>query len=114
MQATNGNLYGTTEAGGAAATGEEDGGTIFQLSLGLGPFVETLPNSGQVAEGITILGSELTGATAVSFNGTAAPFSVISASAIKTTVPAGATTGTVQVTTRSGTLSSNGVFRVVQ
>jgi uncharacterized protein (TIGR03437 family) len=59
-----------------------------------------------------ILGTDLTGATSVTFNGTAAAFSVVSSSEITTTVPTGATTGTVQVTTSSGTLSSNVNFRV--
>jgi len=37
---------------------------------------------------------------------------VVSSSEITTTVPAGATTGTVQVVTPNGTLSSNVPFRV--
>jgi len=87
-------------------------GTVFSLSVGLGPFVKTLPTSGKVAAGVMILGTDLTGATSVTFNGTAAAFSVVSSSEITTTVPTGATTGTVQVTTSSGTLSSNVNFRV--
>jgi hypothetical protein len=39
-------------------------------------------------------------------------FTVVSASEITTTVPAGATTGTVQVVTPVGTLSSNNVYSV--
>jgi len=112
VQATNGNLYGTTESGGAYGTFSGFGGTIFQLSVGLGPFVETLPDIGQAGSSITILGTDLTGATNVTFNGTATVFSVISASAIKATVPAGASTGIVQVTTPGGVLSSNAKFRV--
>jgi hypothetical protein len=46
------------------------------------------------------------------FKGTAAPFTVVSGSAITTTVPAGATTGAVQVVTPRGTLSSNVPFTV--
>jgi hypothetical protein len=59
-----------------------------------------------------ILGTNLAGATSVSFNGTAAPFTVVSSSAIVATVPAGATTGQVQVATPSGTLVSNVYFGV--
>ena len=81
-------------------------------TIGLCPFVETLPTSGNVGAAITILGTDLTGATGVTFNGTAATFTVVSASEIKTTVPTGATTGTVQVTTPSGTLSSDVIFSV--
>lgn len=42
-------------------------GTIFSLSVGLGPFVETQTTSGKVGAAVKILGSDLTGATSVSF-----------------------------------------------
>lgn len=62
---------------------------------------------------MTILGTNLTGASAVSFNGTAATFKVVSASEITTTVPAGASSGTVTVTTSDGTtLNSYVAFQV--
>jgi uncharacterized protein (TIGR03437 family) len=62
---------------------------------------------------VTILGTNLTGASAVSFNGTAATFKVVSASEITTTVPAGASSGTVTVTTSDGTtLNSYVAFQV--
>jgi len=108
VQATTGNFYGTTAGGGDAG----DDGTVFRLSVGLGPFVEALPTSGTVGTKVTILGNNLSGTTAVSFNGTAASFSIVSSTEITTTVPKGATTGTLKVTTSSGTLDSNGVFRV--
>ena len=107
VQDTNGTFYGTTYYGGT-----EGIGTVFSLSVGLGPFVETLPTSGKVGAAIKILGTKLTGATSVTFNGTAATFKVASSSEITTTVPTGATTGTVKVVTAGGTLSSNVAFRV--
>jgi uncharacterized protein (TIGR03437 family) len=55
----------------------------------------------------------LIGATSVSFNGTSATFTVVSATEITTAVPTGATTGFVTVTTPGGTLSSNVIFGVV-
>jgi uncharacterized protein (TIGR03437 family) len=61
---------------------------------------------------VKILGTNLTGSTSVTFNGTAATFTVKSSSEITTTVPAGATSGTVQVVTPGGTLSSNVTFTV--
>jgi uncharacterized protein (TIGR03437 family) len=61
---------------------------------------------------VKILGTSLSGATSVTFNGAAATFIVKSKSEITTTVPTGATTGTVQVVTPGGTLSSNVPFRV--
>jgi hypothetical protein len=66
---------------------------------------------GKVGMAVKILGTNLTGATSVTFNGTAAVFKVVAGSLNTTTVPAGATTGTVQVVTPSGTLSSNVPFR---
>jgi uncharacterized repeat protein (TIGR03803 family) len=107
VQATDGNFYGTTSMGG---TNNE--GTVFSLSVGLGPFVETNPTSGTLGAAVIILGTNLTGTTSVTFNGTAATFTVKSTSEITTTVPTGATTGTVQVVTPGGTLSSNVPFRV--
>jgi uncharacterized repeat protein (TIGR03803 family) len=107
VQATNGNLYGTTWNGGT-----DGDGAVFSLSVGLGPFVKTLPHSGGVGAAVTIFGTNLTGATSVSFNGTPAAFDVVSVTAITTTVPAGATTGSVQVTTPGGSLLS-GPFLVV-
>jgi uncharacterized repeat protein (TIGR03803 family) len=113
IQATNGTLYGTTQEGGSSGACSGGCGTVFRLSTGLGPFVETVPTSGKVGITILILGTKLTGATSVTFNGTAGAFTVGSATAIKTTVPAGATTGPVQVVTPSGTLTSNVNFRVL-
>jgi|HubBroStandDraft_1064217.scaffolds.fasta_scaffold80305_1 uncharacterized repeat protein (TIGR03803 family) len=107
LQATNGSFYGTTRAGGA-----DSGGTIFSLSVGLGPFVVTRPTSGKVGAKVTVLGNKLTSATNVSFNGTATTFKVISSTEITATVPTGATSGTVEVTTAGGTLKSNVAFRV--
>src|ERR1019366_8343259 len=108
VQDTNGDFYGTTLKGGA-----NDGGTVFRLSVGLGPFVKIRPPYGKVGAAIKILGTNLAGATSVSFNGTAAVFTVVSSSEITTTVPAGASSGAVQVVTPSGTLSSNASFSVV-
>jgi uncharacterized repeat protein (TIGR03803 family) len=106
-QATNGSFYGTTSGDGA-----DSDGTVFRLSVGLGPFVKTLPTSGKVGGAVKILGTNLTGATRVTFNGTAAAFTVVSPSLITATVPTGATSGTVQVVTPGGTLVSNVSFRV--
>jgi hypothetical protein len=47
VQGTDGNLYGTTGAGGAYDNAGGGGGTVFSLSVSLGPFVKTLPTSGQ-------------------------------------------------------------------
>jgi uncharacterized repeat protein (TIGR03803 family) len=105
---TNGTFYGSTGLGGKTGNG-----TIFSLDTGLGPFVRTIPASGAAGKNVTILGTNLKGATKVSFNGTAATFKVVSATEITTTVPNGATSGTVTVTTAGGTkLNSNVTFQV--
>jgi uncharacterized repeat protein (TIGR03803 family) len=101
VQATNGTFYGTTFEDGPGGNG-----TIFSISTGLGPFVQTVPTIGAVGSTVMILGTDLTGATSVTFNGEAADFKVVSATEITTTVPSGATAGTVEVTTPKGTLKS--------
>lgn len=68
--------------------------------------MQTVPAMGAVGSTVMILGTDLTGASAVTFNGKAATFKVVSATEITATVPSGATTGTVQVTTPSGKLES--------
>jgi len=112
IQGTNGKFYGATFGGGSSSACKYGCGTVFSLSVGLGPFVEALPNSGKVGAAVRILGTDLTGATSVTFNGTAAEFKVISASEIQTDVPSGATTGTVEVKTAKGTMKSGVMFRV--
>jgi uncharacterized protein (TIGR03437 family) len=74
--------------------------------------VETEPTSGKVGATVKILGTDLTGATSVTFDGTAASFTVVSESQIKATVPTGAASGKVEVTTPGGTLTSNVNFHV--
>ncbi len=117
IQDTSGTFYGTTPEGGAGWPNQCNGcsGTVFSLSMGLSPFVETLPASGKVGTAIKILGTNLKGATSVTFNGTEATFKVVAGgSEITTKVPVGATTGTVQVVTPGGTLTSNVIFQVPQ
>jgi uncharacterized repeat protein (TIGR03803 family) len=106
IQDTNGTFFGTAN-GGAYSDGN-----VYTLSVGLGPFVATEPISGNVGKRVKILGTSLTGATIVAFNGTPAPFTVVSGSEITTTVPSGATTGPVRVITPTGKLQSNIPFTV--
>lgn len=114
MQHTNGTLFGTAGSGGDVSCQPTVGcGTVFSFSVGLRPFVKTLPIRGAVGTKVAILGSNLSGATSVSFHGTAATFTVVSSSEITTTVPTGATTGEVEVVTPKNALKSNGAFRVV-
>jgi uncharacterized repeat protein (TIGR03803 family) len=121
LQATNGKFYGTTWWGGEIldpACGIyppfHGCGTVYSMSVGLKPFVQTNPTTGKVAKRVFILGTNLAGATSVTFNGVAAKFTIISKSEITTSVPYGATTGKVNVTTPYGTLVSNVNFRVIR
>jgi uncharacterized repeat protein (TIGR03803 family) len=107
VQHTNGLLYGDTNSGGIYG-----GGTFYSLNIGLGPFVAFVRASGKVGATVQILGQGFTGTTAVSFNGTPASFTVRRDTFLVATVPQGATTGYVMVTTPSGTLQSNVQFRV--
>ncbi|WP_208749435.1 beta strand repeat-containing protein, partial [Flavobacterium zhairuonense] len=70
--------------------------------------------SGCVGNSITITGTNFTGATAVTFyNGVAAgTYSVNSSTQITATVPSGAATGVIKVTTSGGTATSAGSFTV--
>lgn len=105
-QATNGTFYDGTPYGGTGNVG-----VIFAFSEGYAPFVTPSPAAGTVGSRVTILGNSLSGATAVSFNGTPAVFST-SPSAIRATVPAGATTGIITVTLPGSTLTSKINFTV--
>jgi hypothetical protein len=87
---------------------------VFSLSTGLGPFVTFVQRAVKAGHTAETLGQRLTGTTKVSFHGTPASFTVNKAGTYLTaTVPAGATTGYVTVTTPHGTLTSNERFRVI-
>lgn len=107
LQGTDGLFYGT----GYGGTFKD--GTVFSISVSLKPFIKTSPNLGPAGEAVTILGANLAGATSLTFNGVPATFTVVSQSEITTTVPSGATTGRVKVTTPNGTLTSNLPFAVI-
>jgi uncharacterized repeat protein (TIGR03803 family) len=108
FQGTDGLLYGTIQFGGTLGYG-----SVFSLSNGLNPLVETVPVAGAAGQSVIILGNNLTGSSSVTFNGTAAEFTVVSDTYITAAVPPGATTGTVSVTTPTGVLKSNPAFQVL-
>lgn len=116
MQATNGAFYGTTYGGGTntCGDGDIDCGTVFGLSVNLGPFITTTPPAGRIGAKVGILGTDLTGATGVTFNGIAAEFKIVSPTLIAAKVPSGAATGTVQVQLPSGKLTSSVPFIVLR
>ena len=70
------------------------------------------PDSGYVGAHVTIIGTNLAGATRVSFNGATASIISDTATQIVTSVPTKATTGSISVTTPSG--SATTPFTVVR
>lgn len=75
-------------------------------------FTSFAPPSGPVGTPVTITGTGLTQTTKVTFNGTSAAFTVNSDTQITATVPTGATTGKITVTTKGGSVSSTTSFTV--
>jgi hypothetical protein len=74
---------------------------------------DVIPGSGQVGDQVTISGTDLTGATGVTFDATASTtFNVDSNTSITATVPTGAESGKVCVTTPGGTGCSANDFTV--
>jgi len=105
-----GRFHGTTIAGPGF-------GTAWVWDLGLPPpkpdVIGIVPTSGATGSVVTVNGKFLLGATGVSFNGTpATTFSNISANYVSVTVPTGATTGPITVTTANGSSTSAGSFTV--
>jgi YD repeat-containing protein len=77
--------------------------------------IEFTPDKGPVGSSVTIFGtgfSTTPGNNTVKFNGTTATVTSSSATQISTTVPVGATTGLISVTTAAGTASSSVPFTV--
>ncbi len=68
------------------------------------------PMTGAAGTNVIITGTNFLGATAVRFNGVNAAFTVNSTVQITATVPAGATTGPISVSTPAGNASSAGNF----
>lgn len=111
LQATSGIFYGATSLGGDLTC---NCGSVYSLDTGLGPFVTFVRPAGKAGQTGGILGQGFTGTTGVSLNGTPANFTVVSDTFIEATVPVGATTGYVTVTTPTGVLTSNVPFHVIR
>ncbi len=110
FQHTNGDLYSDTLTGG-----KYNGGAFYTLDTEFQPFVSLVPTWGTVGASIGILGQGFTSATAVSFNGASASFTVDSDTYLTATVPSTATAGVVSVTTGLGNSAEQpGVCRLAE
>ena len=70
------------------------------------------PSTGPAGTSVTLTGSGFLSATGVSFNGTAATYTVVSDTQITTTSPIGATSGKISVTNPTDTATSASSFTV--
>ncbi len=104
---TDGRFYGNTN-------GNSNGGSVFySLDMGFKPLIALVNWTATVGKTVEILGQGFMGTTAVSFNGVQASFSKVSDTYMTATVPAGALTGEVTVTSPTGSMTSNRKFLVI-
>ena len=101
-----GRITVTTAAGTATSQG------LFTVETRPG-ITDFSPGEGGSGTVVVIDGVNLTGTTAVRFAGTTATFTLDSAVRITATVPAGASTGPIEVTTPNGTAASTRPFTFV-
>ena len=115
--------FGWREAGIVGyvmAATDSSGNTVGTTSMGSRPVPQGQPSvtsfapaSGLVGASIQITGSNFVDGSNLRFNGTAAAsVAKISSSTLQVTVPVGATTGKISVTTTAGTATSSSVFTV--
>ena len=106
--ATSGPISVTTPSGTATSADS------FAIACPAPTVTSFSPTSGGVGAAVAITGTHFPGATQVQFNGSsAAAYAVDSATRITATVPIGATTGAIKVTTPSGTATSALPFTVI-
>lgn len=104
--ATTGKITVTTATGTVVSAG------TFTITTNTPIINAFTPSAGPVGTVVTITGANFTGSTVVRFNGTSASFSVVNATTISATVPAGASTGPISVQNASGTGTSVTNFTV--
>ena len=112
MQHTNGTVFGTNSVGGSPFP---TAGTFFSLNIGAAPFISLVSPipAGKLGSQIGILGQGFSSSSVVKFGGTTATTKTLTGTTfILATVPAGAHTGTVTVTTGTSTLTSTKTFKV--
>ncbi|WP_287131373.1 FG-GAP-like repeat-containing protein [Candidatus Cyanaurora vandensis] len=86
---------------------------VFNITVPRAALTSFAPTSGTMGTTVFLTGRNFTTTTAVTFNGTPAPFTVLSATQLQAIVPVGATTGPLTVTNPSGTGPSDSPFVVI-
>jgi len=105
-QHTTGEFFGVTVVGGAKGLG-----SIYSLEVGVGPFLSLQKYQGKLGSTTQILGQGLTGVTNVTYNGVpATAFEVVSDTYMTAVVPLGASSGSIVVTTPTGSLQTDKTF----
>ena len=102
---------GGIQVGGAGSTYTIPAGgiTLFAQWTGIAKFS---PTNGPVGTVVTIKGTNLSGATKVTFNGVRGTITTDTATKIKVKVPVGATTGKIKVVTPGGKVKTATAFSV--
>jgi plastocyanin len=107
--ATSGPITVSTSAGTATSAGS------FTVISPPAPTVSGFdPTAGAAGTSVSITGTHFSGATATSFGGVTAAFTIMSDTLITATVPSGAATGPVRVTSPGGTGMSSSSFTVTK
>jgi YD repeat-containing protein len=106
------------QAGNVAGYSYDAVGNILSISRGSAQQLSVItfsPNSGPVGTSVTIYGTAFNttpSQNTVKFNGTTATVTSATVTSLVVSVPSGATTGTVSVTTSAGTATSTASFTV--
>jgi hypothetical protein len=110
---TNGDSYTfTVTATNVVGTGPASGPSNAVTPVPAPTITKIKPAKGKVGKKVTVKGTNLLHATSVEFNGVVAVVTKDTATQIVTTVPTGATTGSISVTTAGGTATSSKSFKV--
>ena len=103
----------TVASSGAATQNVAVTGTVTTATIPVPTITSFTPTSGPVGTTVTVTGTDFTGATGATLNGLAVTnFMVMGATSVMFDVPAGATSGTIAVTTPGGVATSTGTFTV--
>ncbi len=105
---------GTTTGKITVTTPEGTATSVATFTFFSAPTITSFsPGGGGAHATVTVRGTDLNGATRVRLNGVSAPFSAESATKLTFTVPVGASSGAIEVSTPGGIATSAGTFTVL-